>query len=102
MKKSRLLIPQQDGFIVIALWCRYCAFTADNTNTVELNDEQAVRLQQLATEAENAPESFLDMEDILGELGKNERFAEAFSRWLGRLYQQGTSACLEAYVKSQN
>ncbi len=88
--------------LVIALWCRYCAFTADNTNTVELNDEQAVRLQQLATEAENAPESFLDMEDILGELGKNERFAEAFSRWLGRLYQQGTSACLEAYVKSQN
>ena len=85
--------------LVIALWCRYCAFTADSSNNVELNDEQALRLQELAVGAESTPESFLGMEDILGELGNNEHFAEAFKRWLRNLWHEGTCACLEAYLK---
>ena len=30
--------------LVIALWCRYCAFTADESNNTVLNDEQALSL----------------------------------------------------------
>ncbi|MEC7691758.1 MAG: mannitol dehydrogenase family protein [Pseudomonadota bacterium] len=88
--------------LVIALWCRYCAYTADAANNTVLNDEQASRLQKLALEAKNMPEAFLGMDDVFGPLGKHPRFVAAFSHWLNKLWTEGTKACLEAYIAGKS
>ena len=88
--------------LVIALWCRYCAYTADAANNTVLNDEQAPRLQKLALEAKTSPEAFLAMDDVFGPLGQNPRFVEAFSFWLNKLWADGTKACLEAYIAGKS
>ena len=88
--------------LVIALWCRYCAYTADAANNTVLNDEQAPRLQALALEAKTAPEGFLAMEDVFGTLGQNPRFVAEFSFWLSKLWAEGTEACQKDYIAGKS
>lgn len=85
--------------LVIALWCRYCAYTADPANNTPLNDEQAARLQDLALKAKLDPSSFLAMDDVFGQLAQQTEFVNAFSYWLNCLWQHGVERCLTAYTQ---
>jgi len=85
--------------LVSALWCRYCAGTDDNGTAIPPNDPNWDRLQPLALAARETPAAWLSgLTTVYGEVAADPRFAGAFSRWLPRLWSEGTAACLTAYI----
>ncbi len=96
------------GFLVpglaleVALWCRYCAGTAEDGQHIEIVDENAEQLQRHALLARNDPPAFLAMRDIFGSLPENPDFAAEFAAALKSIWKIGTAATLEAYVEKEN
>ena len=85
--------------LVSALWCRYCAGTEDDGTEIPPNDPNWDRLQPLALAARDTPAAWLSgLITVYGEVATDPRFTEAFSRWLPRLWSEGTAACLAAYT----
>jgi len=82
-----------------ALWCRYCAGTSDSGAVIEPNDPNWDHLTQVAQAARTDPSAWLDMAEIYGATGRDPRFAEPFARWLAMLWDRGTRATLDAYLK---
>ncbi|MEC7761055.1 MAG: mannitol dehydrogenase family protein [Pseudomonadota bacterium] len=81
-----------------ALWCRYCAGEDDSGATIEPNDPNWDKLVPVAKAAKSDPQVWLDQGAIYGAVGKDSRFAEAFAKWLDRLWSQGTVATLEMFL----
>lgn len=90
--------PVEGLALVAASWCRYCDGTTDSGKPIEANDPLWPQLRQAAAAARTTPAAWLAMRDIYGDLGGAPRFAEAFSRWLGSLWQRGTKATLQHYL----
>ena len=82
-----------------ALWCRYCFGTSDAGTVIEPNDPNWERLTVQSKLAKDDPIKWLEMDDIYGSLSSNNIFAEAFSDALNSLWQNGTKATLESYIK---
>lgn len=88
-----------DGLaLVSALWCRYCSGETEAGRAIEPNDPDWPRLTQLARQARFAPEAWLSMRDIYGDLHQDRRFAEAFSRALQRVWQSGCRSSIDHYL----
>lgn len=85
-------------FLVVALWCRYCAAVGEDGSTIDLADPQAERLKKTALQAKSKPDAFLEKNDIFGTLGHNEEFRAQFSAALNTIWQNGTQSALEAYI----
>lgn len=81
-----------------ALWCRYCFGTTDSGKVIEPNDPNWDRMTSTARTAKDDPSAWLAMNDIYGDVGSNPSFADAFSRWLAALWQDGTRATLQRYL----
>lgn len=81
-----------------ALWCRYCHGTTDGGKVIEPNDPNWDRLQGLARQARTDAAAWLSMRDIYGDVAVSPIFAEAFARWLGKLWADGTEATLRSYL----
>lgn len=81
-----------------ALWCRYCFGTTDSGAVIEANDPNWDRLQATAKTAKDAPQTWLAMEDIYGEVGKSPVFAAAFAHNLEALWQLGAKETLTRYL----
>jgi mannitol 2-dehydrogenase len=81
-----------------ALWCRYCAGTTDGGKIIEPNDPSWPRLQALSLKAKSDPLQWLTMDDIYGDVAKDEGFRIAFSAWLTMLWRDGTAKTLENYI----
>ncbi len=83
-----------------ALWCRYCAGTTDSGKVTEPNDPSWGRLNGLALKAKDDPLQWLTMEDIYGDVVKDERFRAAFAGWLVMLWKDGTAKALQHYISN--
>ena len=81
-----------------ALWCRYCAGTSDSGKVIEPNDPSWDRLQALALQAKADPAQWLSMDDIYGDVAKDEGFRAAFAGWLTMLWRDGTAKTLTTYI----
>jgi mannitol 2-dehydrogenase len=81
-----------------ALWCRYCYGMTDSGKVVEPNDPVWDRLQALSQKAKDDPVQWLSMDDIYGDVGKDESFRTAFSDWLNMLWRDGTAKTLQSYI----
>ncbi|WP_293799931.1 mannitol dehydrogenase family protein [uncultured Bosea sp.] len=91
-----------DGLaLVSALWCRYCYGETESGQPIAPNDPSWPRLTAQAQQARSAPEIWLQMRDIYGNLADDPRFREAFGRALRRIWQSGTRACIDAYLASR-
>ncbi|MEP2652580.1 MAG: mannitol dehydrogenase family protein [Paraglaciecola sp.] len=84
--------------LVVALWCRLCAASADPENGIALDDQQADRLIKNALAAKNDVNAFLQMHDIFGTLCDNEIFAKNFGHWLTMLWTQGITETITKYL----
>jgi mannitol 2-dehydrogenase len=84
--------------LVSALWCRYCYGETESGQTIPPNDPSWTRLQAAARLAKDAPQKFLEMRDIFGELSDDRAYIDAFSDALSRLWVRGVRATLEDYV----
>jgi mannitol 2-dehydrogenase len=81
-----------------ALWCRYCAGTTDSGKVIEPNDPSWDRLQALALKAKADPPQWLTMDDVYGDVARDQSFRTAFTSWLNHLWQHGTAKTLQAYL----
>ncbi len=89
-----------DGLALeVALWCRYCAAIDETGSPISLEDERAGQLTECALLARNDPSVFLALADILGDLGTNEDFADAFAKALDALWSDGVRETLSNYIK---
>ena len=84
--------------LVSALWARYCLGTREDGSTVEPNDPFWSDLTAMAAKAKDAPELWLSMRHIYGDLSEQPQFSEAFKRWLTLIYSEGTEAAISAYL----
>ncbi len=94
--------PIEGLALVSALWCRYCYGETESRQTIQANDPNWSRLTEQARLARDAPEAWLAMQDIYGDLAQNERFRHAFTQALQRLWQSGTRASLGHYLASHS
>lgn len=91
-----------DGLaLVSALWCRYCHGETESGQAIAPNDPNWSRLTTQARQARQTPEAWLAMQDVYGDLGTNQRFREAFTLTLQRLWQSGTRASLDHYLAAR-
>jgi len=81
-----------------ALWCRYCAGTADDGTPIELQDENATRLSTAARGARNDPAVFLGLRDIFGDVADAPAFRTSFASALQSLWRDGTRPTLQRYL----
>ncbi|WP_199257441.1 mannitol dehydrogenase family protein [Paracoccus binzhouensis] len=82
-----------------ALWCRYCAGVTDTGAAIAPNDPNWDHLTRVAQAARSDPSAWLGMAEIYGATGRDPRLAEPFARWLAMLWDKGTRATLDAYLK---
>ncbi|GHA17850.1 mannitol 2-dehydrogenase [Devosia pacifica] len=82
-----------------ALWCRYCFGTTDAGETIEPNDPIWERLTAQAKLARDNPAAWLEMVDIYGNLGQEQRFAEPFAKALEALWRDGTQKTVTRYLE---
>jgi mannitol 2-dehydrogenase len=87
--------------LVSALWCRYCAGSAENGELIEIADAKADVLMRAARAARVEPQAFLRLDDVFGDLGENTRFTAAFGAALSSLWTIGVRATLERYATGQ-
>jgi mannitol 2-dehydrogenase len=81
-----------------ALWSRMCHGTRENGTTIEPNDPEWDRLKSQAGKAKDNPGAWLAMDDIYGDIGRNDLFSEAFSRSLNAIWARGTESALQDYL----
>ncbi len=81
-----------------ALWCRYCAATADDGAPITVQDEQAGRLKDAALAARSDPDAFLALRSIFGDLADAPAFRSRFGTALTSLWRDGTRAVLQRYL----
>lgn len=84
----------------VALWCRYCAGTAEDGSAIEIADERAAELTRRALEARERPQAFLDFTPVFGDLGRRQPFADAFARVLRALWVDGVRPVLTRYIEA--
>jgi mannitol 2-dehydrogenase len=81
-----------------ALWCRYCAGTADSGEPIALNDPNADRLTAAARAARDNPLAFLELRDIFGDVADASVFRSRFENALKSLWRDGTRGTLQRYL----
>ncbi|SPH17095.1 Mannitol 2-dehydrogenase [Defluviimonas aquaemixtae] len=86
----------------VALWCRYCAGEDEAGKAIPPNDDDHVELKNRALAARESPPLFLEYESIFGDLKRKDRFVDAFSAQLERLWKDGVAATLRGYIASSN
>jgi mannitol 2-dehydrogenase len=91
--------PIEGLALVEAAWARMCYGTREDGSVIEPNDPFWDRLQTVARTARTDPRAWLAQRQTYGDLGDNPRFAEAFVRWLTRIWAEGTAAAMAAYLK---
>ena len=81
-----------------ALWCRYCYGETESGQTIAPNDANWDRLQGAARLAKDAPQKFLEMRDIFGDLSQHPVYVEAFGDALSQLWAKGVRRTLTDYL----
>ena len=88
-----------DGLALVeALWARMCAGRRENGSVIEPNDPQWDTLNAMAIRAKSNPQFWLEQTPIYGNLVENNRFCEAFAKWLNILWTDGAEAALNKYL----
>ena len=85
--------------LVEALWARMCAGTRENGSRIEANDPFWDDLTEGANRAKERPAAWLEQSRFYGELSAAKPFAQAFEKWLARLWEDGAEATLRLYVE---
>ena len=90
--------PIEGLALVEALWARMCEGTREDGSQIEPNDPFWDDLQSAATSAKDRPAAWLEQRRWYGDLADNQRFADAFSRWLSKIWTDGADAVMKDYT----
>ena len=92
--------PIEGLALELALWCRYCAATAESGTAIHVEDAMAEELKAAAHATRQDPRSFLRLGAVFGDLGHDPRLSAAFSRQIRSLWDNGVRATLRAYISA--
>ena len=81
--------------LVVASWARYAEGVDEQGQPIEVVDQLRDRVMAAAARQNDGPLAFVRDEQLFGDLASNERFAEAYTRWLESLHQAGARSTLE-------
>ena len=84
----------------VALWCRFCAATAQPDATLALEDARAPAMQAAALATRDDPGAFLALTDIFGGLAGEPAFADAFAEHMAALWSDDVRSVLRARAGS--
>ena len=90
--------PVEGLALVEALWARMCEGTREDGSVIEPNDPFWDTVQATARAARDRPRAWLEQHRTYGDLVEAPRFADAFGRWLARIWSDGCEAALQAYA----
>ena len=90
--------PVEGLALVEALWARMCEGTREDGTVIEPNDPCWDTLVATAKAARERPRAWLEQRRFYGDLVEAPRFADAFERWLDRIWSDGCQASLQAYA----
>lgn len=90
--------PIEGLALVQALWARMCVGRREDGSEIAPNDPHWDMLTQAAARAKSDPVAWLDMQNIYGDLAKNEVFASCFTKWLEMIWSEGVEAALSTYL----
>lgn len=91
--------PIEGLALVEALWARMCEGTRENGSQIEANDPIWDMLTDKAAAARQNPSVWLKMQQIYGDLGQHARFADAFTKWLKHIYENGVESTIQLYLE---
>jgi mannitol 2-dehydrogenase len=80
---------------VVAAWCKYNDGVDEHGNTYEIKDAMSDTLIRAAALSHKDPIAFLEIEPIFGELSRNKRFTEAFTKYLNMLRSKSVKYCVQ-------
>ncbi|KAG7351634.1 mannitol dehydrogenase [Nitzschia inconspicua] len=83
---------------VSAMWCRYCMGETETGSEIRIKDELWETLSKMARDANDDPLVWVGMEEIYGDLGKEEKFQNAFENALKLCVDDGVEAAMKAYI----
>ena len=92
--------PMNGLALVEALWARMCAGNREDGSVIEPNDPFWDSLSTHAIAAKDDPAVWLSQDQFYGDLGQNARFVASFTDWLRMIWDDGSSAAIETYLKS--
>lgn len=81
-----------------ALWCRYCYGSTESGQNIEPNDPNWDRLTSAARAAKSNPATWLEMEDIYGNVSHSKLFCERFTSMLQAIWADGVEQVIKRYV----
>jgi len=81
-----------------ALWCRYCFGETESGASIEPNDPAWDELVERSCTARTEPAAWLNMQDVYGDLARDDRFSQPFARALDALWAEGTESVLRRYL----
>ncbi|WP_426127973.1 mannitol dehydrogenase family protein [Pararhizobium sp. PWRC1-1] len=84
--------------LVSACWCKYLCGTSDSGKQMAVQDTMLTRLRDVAIDAKDRPESFLDLSEVFGDVGMSDVFRQRFTSALRHLWTFGTRSALKAYA----
>ena len=90
--------PVEGLALVEALWARMCEGRREDGTAIEPNDPFWDTLRSAAKAARERPRAWLEQRRFYGDLAEAPRFADAFERWLDRIWSNGCEASLRAYA----
>ncbi len=84
--------------LVEALWARMCAGTREDGSGIAPNDPKWETLRSTAVQARDAPDAWLALSQVYGDLAGAAAFADAFADWLRLIWSEGCAQALRAYL----
>ena len=84
---------------VVASWLRFCLAEDENSEPIPMEDALADRITAIAKSAKADPKPYLEMKDLFGNLGQNERFVAELGLLLESLYNDGAKSTMELCSK---
>lgn len=86
--------PVARAVAIIASWARYCEGTDEHGGPIQLVDNLADELASAAKRQSSDPLAFVRNQRLFGDLADNHRFADMYTRALGRLHEVGARQAL--------
>lgn len=91
--------PVEGLALVEATWARMCLGVREDGSKIMPNDPIWDQLSARAKGSSSNPRRWLEMRNVYGDIARDPRFAEAFGRWLGKIYKDGVESALGQYLK---
>jgi mannitol 2-dehydrogenase len=92
--------PVRLSAATVASWARYAEGVDEQGDSIDVQDQLAETLVPLAKSQREHPTAFLE-HPVFGDLGKHQRFVEAYTLALDSLHRHGARATLERLVRGE-